>query len=98
VVGNYDEATGEFDYVAGINVSAAAEVPEGMVSWDIPAQTFAVFSCTLPELGSTLEHIHGTWLPASEYQHTDGPALELYDEDFDPGNPDSLMYVYIPIE
>jgi AraC family transcriptional regulator len=97
VAGNYEDS-GEFDYVAGINVSTAAEVPEGMVSWDIPAQTYAVFSCTLPTLGSTLKYIHGTWLPASGYRQADGPALELYDEDFDPENPDALMYVYIPIE
>jgi AraC family transcriptional regulator len=97
VVGNYEES-GEFDYVAGINVSAAAEVPEGMVSWDMPAQTYAVFSCTLPAIGKTLEYIHGTWLPASDYRQAAGPALELYDEEFDPENPDSLMYIYIPIE
>jgi AraC family transcriptional regulator len=97
VVGNYEDS-GEFDYVAGINVSAAAEIPEGMVSWDIPAQTYAVFSCTLPTIGSTLEHIHGTWFPASGYRQADGPAIELYDEDFDPENPDSLMYLYIPVE
>jgi len=69
-----------------------------MVSWDTPAQTYAVFSCTLPTLGSTLDHIHETWLPTSGYRHVKGPALELYDEDFDPENPDSLMCLFIPIE
>ena len=98
-MGNYVEDTGEFDYVAGLNVSTAAKVPEGMVSWDVPAQTYAVFSCTLPTLGTTLEHIHGTWLPASSYRHADGPEFELYrDGEFDPEDPDSLMYIYIPIE
>ncbi|MGD2179429.1 MAG: GyrI-like domain-containing protein, partial [Anaerolineae bacterium] len=33
VMHNYDEESGEFDYVAGFEVSSIAEVPEGMVSW-----------------------------------------------------------------
>ena len=99
VMGNYDEDSGEFDYVAGLNVSAAAHVPEGMVSWDVPAQTYAVFSCTLPTIGETLDHIHRVWLPASGYRHAHGPEFELYrDEEFDPEAPDSVMYIYIPIE
>lgn len=98
VCGNYDEDSGEFDYVAGINVKASADVPQGMVSWDVPAQTYAVFACTLPTLGSTHEHIRGTWFPASGYCHADGPELELYDEEFEPTDPDSVMYLYIPIE
>jgi AraC family transcriptional regulator len=98
VVGNFAEDSGEFDYVAGLSVSTAADIPAGMVSWDVPAQTYAVFSCTLPTIGSTLEHIHGTWLPALGYRHADGPELELYDAKFDPKDPDSLMYIYIPIE
>jgi AraC family transcriptional regulator len=98
VVGNFVEETGEFDYVAGLNVDPAAEVPEGMVSWDVPAQTYAVFSCTLPTIGDTIKHIHETWLPASGHRHAGGPELELYDGKFNPHDPDSLMYIYIPIE
>jgi AraC family transcriptional regulator len=97
IVGKHED-TGEFDYVAGLNVSPAADVPEGMVSLDVPAQTYAVFSCTLPTIGHTLDYIHGTWLTASGYRQADGPALELYDEKFNPENPESLMYIYIPIE
>jgi AraC family transcriptional regulator len=98
VMGNYDEDSGEFDYVAGLNVVPDAAVPEGMVRWDVPAQTYAVFSCTLPTIGSTFEHIHHTWLPASGYRHAGGPELELYDEAFDPEDPESVMYLYIPVE
>jgi AraC family transcriptional regulator len=98
VYGNY-EHTGEFDYLAGLNVRTDADIPEGMVSWDVPAQTYAVFSCTLPAIGKTHECIHGTWLPASGYRHADGPEFELYrDAEFDPADPDSLMHICIPIE
>ena len=60
---------------------------------------YAVFTCTLPTIGATYEHIYGTWLPASGYRHADGPEFELYrDEEFDPEDPDSVMHIYIPIE
>jgi AraC family transcriptional regulator len=97
VVGNHDEASGEYDYMAGLNVTPSAGVPEGMTSWDVPAQTYAVFTCTLPTIGATIEHIHGTWFPASGYHHAGGPEFELYDEAFDPNDPDSRMYIFIPV-
>jgi AraC family transcriptional regulator len=98
IAGNYDQETGEFDYLAALHVTAAADVPEGMVSWHVPAHTYAVFSCTLPTITETHKHIRETWLPGSGYRHTGGPELELYDEAFDPENPASLTYLCIPIE
>ena len=37
VMYGHDEETGEFDYVAALHVNSAADLPEGMVSVDIPA-------------------------------------------------------------
>jgi len=98
VMGNYDEGSGEFDYVAGFEVESAADVPEGMVRWNMPEQSYAVFTCTLPTIREAFEHIYHTWLPESGYQRADGPEFELYDERFDPQDPSSEMYVYIPVK
>ncbi len=87
-----------FKYVAGFEVSDTADIPEGMVSWLVPEQKYAVFPCTLPTIGQAYEHAHNTWLPQSGYQRAGGPDFELYDDDFDPQVQDSKMYVYIPIE
>jgi AraC family transcriptional regulator len=97
VMHNYDEESGEFDYVAGFEVSSVAEVPEGMVSWEVPEQTYAVFTCTLPTLMETFEHAYKTWLPQSGYQRADSPEFELYDENFDSQDENSEMAIYIPI-
>jgi AraC family transcriptional regulator len=97
VMGNYDESTGEFDYVAGIEVDSADDIPPGMVSWDVPEQTYAVFTCTLPTIREGYDRAYNTWLPQSEYQHGGGPEFELYDEKFDPGDPSSEMYIYVHI-
>jgi AraC family transcriptional regulator len=95
---SFDEASGEFDYVAGFEVDRVEGVPEGMGSWEIPAQTYAVFSCTLPTMGELFKHALGTWLPQSGYRRGTGPEFELYDESFDPQDPDSELAYYIPIE
>ena len=52
---NHDEVSGEFDYVAAFEVGKDAEVPEGMVKWDVPAQTYAAFTCTLPTIQEATE-------------------------------------------
>lgn len=96
VMGNYDPVTGEFDYVAGTGVERADDVPTGMVRWDVPAQRYAVFPCTLATLMSTFQHISETWLPQSGYQRAEGPELELYDEHF--AGEHSTVYVYIPVK
>jgi len=97
VMGNYDEATGEFDYVAGCEVKNAAAVPAGMTRWDVSAQTYAVFACTLPTMGEAYNAAYQQWLPQSGYRHADGAEFELYDEKFNPQDPAATLYLYIPI-
>jgi AraC family transcriptional regulator len=94
---HYDEATGEFDYLAACAVKGAAVPPAGMVSWTIPAQTYAVYPCTLPQIGEAWETIYQRWLPTSDYQRAAGPEFELYDEKFNPQDPASVLYIYVPV-
>jgi AraC family transcriptional regulator len=97
VMGNYDQASGEFDYVAGFEVNDADHIPEGMVTWEIPAQTYAVFPTTMPTLTETYDQLYESWLPQSGYKHAGGPEFEYYGETFDPSDPTSEMQIYIPI-
>jgi AraC family transcriptional regulator len=94
---NMDTATGEFDYVAGFEVSSVEGIPEGMVSWTIPGGKYAVFTCTLPTLGDTFRHAYQTWMPQAGYRPAGSPEFEVYDEHFDPQVPESEFEVYIPI-
>jgi AraC family transcriptional regulator len=98
VMGNYVDATGEFDYVAAREVSDATEVAKGMTVVNIPARTYAVFPCTLNTMRQTFAMIDSTWLPTSGYQRLDGPEFELYDESFEAGNDNSPMFLYVPVE
>ena len=94
---NYSEATGEFDYLAACEAKSAAALPAGMVSWNIPAQTYAVFSCTLPQVGEAWMAAYQQWLPTSGYQRAAGPEFELYDEKFNPQDAASVLYLCVPI-
>jgi len=97
VCGDLEEDGETFKYMACWEVSSPTDIPEGMASWEIPAQTYAVFPCTLTTIHQAYEHAHQTWLPQSGYQRAAGPDFELYNESFDPQSADSVLYVYIPI-
>lgn len=84
-------------YLAGVEVTRVEEVPDGMVVWEIPQQTYAVFPCTLPTLHEAYRFAFEDWLPDSSYQRVDGPDFELYGEEFEPDDPESRMYVYVPV-
>jgi AraC family transcriptional regulator len=95
---NLDAETGEFDYVAGYEVSSTESVPEGMACFEVPGGKYAVFTTTLPKIGETFQYAYHTWLPQSDYQPAAGPDFELYGEYFDPRDPESEFEVYIPVQ
>jgi AraC family transcriptional regulator len=97
VIDNFDEADGEFDYVAGLEVDSTTDIPEGMTAVELPDQTYAVFECTLPTLMDTNRYVHQEWLPASGYVRAEGPEFELYDERFDMTQGKLDMAIYIPV-
>ena len=97
IMDNYDETTGEFDYIAGFEVSQLANIPRGMVGVAVPARTYAVFEATLATLREAYNYAY-QWLPMAAYESVPGPEFEMYDETFDPHDPDSLLYIYLPVK
>jgi predicted transcriptional regulator YdeE/DNA-binding transcriptional MerR regulator len=89
-----------FEYVAGLPVSKVGDVPEGFVVRGVPAYTYAVFTHKgdLASLAGTYEYIYETWLPQSGYQLAAKLDFEYYNEEFKDFAPDSVFYIYIPIE
>ncbi len=71
----------DFDYL--IAVSSSKDVPDGMEEIFIETQTYAVFTCKIPEIQDITRRIFSEWLPNSEYVHAENAAeLEIYpDED-----------------
>jgi predicted transcriptional regulator YdeE len=97
VMDNFDHDSGEFDYVAAVAVSSRRDQAEDLTVWDVPEQTYAVFTTTLPAIKKTFDNIYSKWLPGSGYQRLPGPEFELYDERFDVKDPESVLDIYIPV-
>jgi predicted transcriptional regulator YdeE len=91
------EENGRFHYLAGFGVTSQPELPEGMAQWDVPAQTYAVFPCTLHTIHQTYQYIFEIWFPQSGYQKGDGPDLEVYSETFDMATGEG-MAIYMPVK
>jgi AraC family transcriptional regulator len=71
----------DFDYYIAVPSTKAPLA--GMVSYVVPACTWAVFDCrsAMPEAIQTQQkRIITEWLPASGYEYADAPDIEVYFE------------------
>ena len=66
---------GNFDYIAGIEVSSLADLPDHFSHIHIPAQKYMVFShCDhISDLRNTVYTIWNKWLPDSRYRQAETP-------------------------
>ncbi len=95
VCDNYNCETGEFEYIAGREVSCVSEIPEKMSLKNIPEQSYAVFKTTLPEMLSCYNNIYEEFRKQNEFKIVSGPSFEYYPEHFCDGQ---KVYIYIPVE
>lgn len=95
---HFDAQMTGFDYLAAVEVTSDKDLPAGMVVWEIPAQTYAVYPCTLPTIPEAYHYVYGTWLQKSGYRRAPGPEFEYYPAEFNPDDPSSRLDIYVPIE
>ena len=71
-----------------------------MTVWRVPAFSYAQFTHRGPiaRLSETINAIHGTWLPQSDYEHADGPEFERYDERFRDGGEQCELDYLVPVQ
>ena len=94
-----DPATGNFRYIASVEVDATDGLPEELTGYEVPACKYAVFTHqgSLDHLQETVGYIFGTWLPESEYELTGTADFELYDGRFNPHTGSGEFEIWIPI-
>jgi predicted transcriptional regulator YdeE len=68
-----------------------------MVSRTVPEARYAVFPSTIPTIHETYRHVADAWLPQSDHRWAPSPDFELYDDKFVIDDPQSVLYIYIPI-
>jgi AraC family transcriptional regulator len=95
---NSDEA-GNFDYIAGVEVTGFSDLPREFSRMRIPGQKYAVFTHGghISAIRSTVNTIWNVWLPASGLKAADGPNFERYDENFDPQTGNGGFEIWIPV-
>lgn len=95
---NGDDA-GNFDYVAGVEVTDFSDLPREFQSVRIPGQKYAVFTHAehISTIRRTVNTIWNHWLPASGMKAADAPNFERYDETFDPGTGNGGLEIWIPV-
>ena len=93
----FDKTSGLSCYIAGFPVKERSTPQKCFTKVEIPPQVYAVFPCTLNTLREVYDYAYKKWLPNSSFQRTSGAEFELYDTNFQADNPNSVMYLYIPI-
>ena len=95
---NGDDA-GNFDYIAGVEVSDFSDLPREFSSVRIPEQRYAVFAHRehISTVRRTINTIWNHWLPASGLKIADAPNFERYDDKFDPLTGDGGLEIWVPV-
>jgi AraC family transcriptional regulator len=95
---NGDDA-GNFDYIAGAEVSDFSDLPREFSRIRIPARRYAVFSHAdhVATIRRTINTIWNHWLPASGLKVADAPNFERYGESFDPATGNGGFEIWVPI-
>ena len=91
--------SGNFDYIAGVEVSDFSGLPREFSRVRIPEQRYAVFSHKdhISTIRRTVNTIWNHWLPASGLKAADAPSFERYDENFDPVTGNGGLEIWVPI-
>ena len=89
-----------FVYICSAQVSNFNDVPSGMITRELEAQTYARFTHVGPitQLEDTLRYIWGSWLPKSDYEYADKPDFELLPAGFNNVDPENKIYLNIPVK
>jgi AraC family transcriptional regulator len=96
---NGDDA-GNFDYIAGVEVTDFSDLPRDFMRVRIPEQKYAVFTHRehISAIRRTINTIWNHWLPASGFQVADAPNFERYDDSFDPITGNGGLEIWVPIK
>ena len=92
--------SGNFDYIAGVEVSDFSDLPRKFARVRIPETRYAIFSHRehVSTVRRTMNTIWNQWLPASGLIAADAPIFERYDEKFDPLTGNGGFEIWIPVK
>jgi AraC family transcriptional regulator len=94
------DGAGNFEYIAGVEVSSFDDLPPEFRRVRIPAQRYVVFTHRehISTMRGTVYTIWNKWLPESGYEIADAPDFERYDEKFDPQSGTGEVEIWLPLK
>jgi len=92
--------TGNFDYIAGVEVADFSDLPREFSRVRIPEQRYGVFAHGghISTIRGVVNTIWNQWLPSSGFRAADAPSFERYGETFDPATGDGGFEIWVPIK
>lgn len=99
VVYNFDSDS-NFDYMCGVEVSDASDLPKGLTSLQVARQKFAVFAHRghVAGIRATMAAIWNKGIPESGCQVATAPTLERYGPEFNPQTGMGGFEIWIPVQ
>jgi AraC family transcriptional regulator len=99
VVYNFDSDS-NFDYLCGVEVSDASDLPQGITSLQMAGQKYAVFAHRghIAGIRATIAAIWSKGIPESGCQVAAAPTLERYGPEFNPLTGMGGLEIWIPIQ
>ena len=92
--------SGNFDYIAGVEVSDFSDLPREFARVRIPEQRYVVFTHSehISTIRRTVGAIWNQWLPQSGLKVADAPNFERYDDKFDPATGNGGLEIWVPVK
>jgi len=98
----YPEKEGKVAFIFAHEVSKVEDVPEGMISTEIPEAEYAVIvhKGLILNIKDAYKYFEETWLKENDYERVaDKPLLEVYGSEFKGGMfEDSVAEIYFPVQ
>ena len=90
----------EMHYLAGLATGPGSTTPEGMMTHHFSKQLYAVFHHAGPvsALQKTVRLIFDVALPQLGYEVSGEYYFEVYDDRYDPGETDSIVFIWVPVQ
>lgn len=99
---DFDPLNNIFEYIAAVEVETFKSIPEGLIGFELPERHYVVYTYkgeVSPETMTQLyANIYGQWIFNLPYEMYCDFDFEFYGENYNPGQPDSFMSIYIPIK
>ena len=97
---SYNVDGDSFDYLCGVEVRSASDLPEGFIALEAPSSRYAIFhhGGHVTDIHAIMRAIFSDWLPTSGHQAAAAPVFERYGPEFDPRTGAGGFDVYVPLK